>query len=504
MSTPAPITNVHQSSRLFSTKEDTQALKDSVLHELDSIRVPNPKGWRAPDLAPAQERALRHIGKDGPTQQPTGDHALDDAQARRQVLFHRAIDTPMSPYEITQLRGGKHFKKYEPLALNSPEYTALLKRTFDEVFRSNELTLDDTTNERIRAGWRIVREMARSKRLIQLDEPLLTAIFTRTPTALDMWTMPTEVPTLNQSFEYLGKPDTTANPIYLQLCADALRLKSDYWPWAQAEITTTTEAPDPDDINPTDDPDDHYFDKTAPARFCPAPEPFVLRAGLPLLPPPVPLKFYDASGQITDLYDTRNDPGLKLYIRAVDTTADYLGIYHGSAKDPEAGRRGMMGLTNAQTCRIAFPTRMQMIAWEYILINQTLKLLVKHGGRITYNYLIEHYGFNHSEVNGVLRMTKKFAKELVNADRAEDRALMLLRCEDLMRRARNSMDHKAEQNAMKQMSMILGLTRTEEDETLSDFVQIVKTATEKRITTRNAFKLAAPKDDPAFDLRADD
>ncbi len=231
----------------------------------------------------------------------------------------------------------------------------------------------------------------------------------------------------------------------------------------------------------------------------------VVRAGLPLLPPPVPLKYYTADGMVNDVYDCYNDPNLQLYIRAVSTTAEYLGIWHGSKENEESGRRGMMGLASAQTVRIAFPTRMQLVAWEYILITKTLNRLISTGAQPTYNYLISQYGFNHSEVNGVLRMTKRFAKELVNADRAEDRALMLLRCENMMTRARHALDLKAEQNAMKQMSMILGLTRTEEDETLSDFVQIVKDTTNQRKALNVSKRIAGPAEviNPQFDLSED-
>lgn len=409
----------------------------------------------------------------------------------RQTLFTRAHDTAMSPAEIAALKAKDSLP--QNIDMGSEEYRVLVKDTFSELFRRDTLSLDDTTPDRIRAAWRIVREMARSKRLIALDEPLISGVFGATPTSLDMWTMPTECPEIGQTFEYLSKPDTTASAIYLQLAADALRLREDYWPWSLSEI-----------VSISGEQDDHY-DPDAKCHFLPPENPFTIRAGLPLLPPPVPLKYYDEQGMINDLYKTENDPCLNLYIRAVDSIADYLGIYNGSESQPESGRRGMMGLANANLCRLAFPTKMQLIAWEYLLITETLWQLTNKGAAYAFKWLMHKYGYNHIETNGILRMTKRFARDLVNAERAEDRAIMLLRCEQMMKRARGALDLKAEHNAMKQMSAILGLTRTEEDETLTDFVNVVKQATNQRIALKAAKRLATPKDnDPAFDLSADD
>lgn len=442
--------------------------------------LPRPNFQPKPPSDPSM--ALRTITLDG-----HGNH-LD-----RQTLYGRPHDTALTPAELCALR-----TKATPPALNinSPEYAALVRKTFAELFSRASINLDDTTAERVRCAYRIVREMARSKRLVAIDEPLISSVFAATPGSIDMWTMPTETPQIAGTHDYLTKPDTTASTAYLQLCADALRLREDYWPWS---ITNHIEPNDP-----ADDPDtaDHY-DPNATQHFTIPEQPITIRAGLPLLPPPVPLKFHTNTGEITDLYSPENDPGLYLYVRAVDTIADYLGVYYGSEADPESGRRGMIGLANAKLTRLAFPTRMQLISWEYLLITETLKCMTNKGVAHAHKWLQHKYGFNHIEVNGVLRMAKRFARDLVNAERAEDRAIMLLRCEEMMKRARGALDLKAEHNAMKQMSMILGLTRTEEDETLSDFVAVVKDATKKRMATNAARKMAAPKDDKLFDMTPD-
>lgn len=421
-----------------------------------------------------------------PATATTADHV------DRQTLFTRAHDTAMSPHEIAALKAKDGLP--QNIDMGTEEYKQLVKDTFSEIFKRDTLSLDDTTPDRIRAAWRIVREMARSKRLIGLDEPLISSVFSATPTSLDMWTMPTECPDVPSTFEYLSKPDTTASATYLQLAADALRLREDYWCWSLSEIVS---------MDHTDNPEE--YDPNAKCHFQPPENPFTIRAGLPLLPPPVPLKYYDDHGRINDLYKTENDPCLNLYIRAVDNIADYLGIYNGSESQPESGRRGMMGLASANICRLAFPTKMQLIAWEYLLITETLWQLTNKGAVYAFKWLMHKYGYNHIETNGILRMTKRFARDLVNAERAEDRAVMLLRCEQMMKRARGALDLKAEHNAMKQMSAILGLTRTEEDETLSDFVAVVKNQTNQRIAMKAAKRLASPKaNDPQFDLSLDD
>lgn len=446
----------------------------------------------------------------------------------------------MSPQEIAALRFHDYGRHDADPHVKKEQYTKLVSTTFHRAFQREQLSLEDTTSDRIRAAWRIIREMARSKRLVQADEPLISALFTATPTSLDMWTMPTENPRSNQSFEYLSKVDANANSTYLRICADALRLDKSYWPWAlfgHVEIPeiihdyndpteydrTDADTPMPEDAYaPAEEqaaqamniprpvhPDDPHAAPTASPDYPKPTDPYVRRAGLPLMPPPAPLKWHTLDGLVKDDYDPlHHDPGLRLYVQAVNTTAQYLGVHNGSVKDPDAGRNGLSGLTNCNLIRIAMPTRMQLIAWEYILITKTLDLLTKSGSVHAYKYLVHHYGFTQHEVTGLIYMARRFARDLIAAERAEDRAIMVLRCEEMMMRCRLGLDFKAEQNAMKQMSMILGLTRTEEDETLSDFVSVVKKATNERKqlahADRTALPLAHKKDGPAFDLTIDE
>ncbi len=391
----------------------------------------------------------------------------------RQTLFRKAKDTQLSPGEINELKN----KYTKPLELGTAEYDKYTEEFFKTIFKVDTESLEETTPHRIRCCWRIIREFARTKRMIGSDEPLISGIRSHMSASLDQWNMPSEIIALPDTVKYLTHPEAHTNPSLLQCFSDSLRLRQEFWPWVLNNQMHNQNT----ELNENAE----YFDPEA----CPTPndqgpseqsEPIITRPGLSLLPPPVPLRHITEDGRVSDKYDPDNDVNLRLYLKALGTTAEYLGIYNGTEKDHTCGLRGMQGLINTNTVRLAFPTKMQMIAWEYILLNQTLHSLVRWGGKITYNTLLKKHGLFHTEAHGMIKMAKRFARDLCNADRAEDRAIMLLRCEELQRRAILALDFKTENNAMKQMSQILGLTRTEDEDTLQDFVAIAKRQTANR------------------------
>jgi hypothetical protein len=169
-----------------------------------------------------------------------------------------------------------------------------------------------------------------------------------------------------------------------------------------------------------------------------------------------------------------------LFIEAVDTTAEWLGIFKGSEAHPREGISGMLGLCNEYTIRAAYATPEEMIAWEYILITETLDGIINKGTNKTYNTLLTHYGLTHTEASGTIKMARRFADNLCSTERIEDRALVLLRCEDMIHRSREACDANTEMKALKQMSAVLGLTRMEEEESLAELVRVSQKVTVER------------------------
>lgn len=386
-----------------------------------------------------------------------------------QTLHTRPLERHLTPGEVAAL-------KHPPKPLTPTEYTRLCHETFKQVFAHEApQNYEATTTERVRCAWRIVREMARTKKLLEYDEPMIEHLANTPKNILCKFNMPTEIISIPETLNYVQFGDSMVNQLLLQLYNEALNLKQQYWAWCFIK-NTAIHVPDTEHAFEIGD---EYFNETQTPPTPPIPE-TVARPGLGLLPPPVPLYHYDNEWKIQNTYDPYKDPGLLMYIRAVGYTADYLGIWQGSMEDPELGRKGMWGMTSPITCRLVFPTKMQIMAWEYLLIIETLNTLAKYGSKEAYLRIKQKYGLQHMEAHGVLKMTQRFAKKLMETDREEARAIMLMRCEEQMRRSRAALDLKAEMNTLKQMSAIMGLTRTEADESMEDFVNIVKATTNER------------------------
>lgn len=388
----------------------------------------------------------------------------------REVLYNRPQERPLSPGEAEAL-------KTTPQPLTPEQYTALCKKTFTEAFRQHLLpnNFDATTTERVRCAWRLTREMARSRRLLSHDEPMIEGLTTQTKAALCKWNMPEYTEQANFSNdERFG--NTNVNQLLVQLYRDALKLKPQYWIWC-----FTSHAPLRNiEVDHLAEIGQEYFEDT------PTPEPIqelpqtTARPGLALMPPPVPLMHYDDDWQISPEYTPHDDPALNLYIAAVGYTADYLGVWSGSIEDKELGSRGMIGMTNPHTIRLAFPTRLQIMSWEYILITETLDTLIKRGTHNAYENIVAKYGLTHVEAHGLIKMAQRFAKNLMTSEREEQRAIMLLRCEEQINRSKDACDLNSEMKITKMMAMLMGLTRTEAEDDISEFAEIVKAATNER------------------------
>lgn len=392
----------------------------------------------------------------------------------RQVLYTRPQDRPLTPGDAEAL-------KTTATPMTPEQYTHLCKTTFTEAFRQHMLpdNFDATTTERVRCAWRITREMARTKRLLAHDEPMIESLTTQTKTALCKWNMPEHTgPGLHDSEDRFG--NTNVNQLLTRLYADAMRLRPQYWIWCFTNHAPVVNA----EVDHVTEVGEEYFD---PQPHTPAPqEPTqeipqtISRAGLALMPPPVPLIHYDDNWQISPEYSPHDDPALSLYIAAVGYTADYLGVWAGSLSDKELGSRGMLGMTNPHTIRLAFPTRLQIMSWEYILIMETLDMLISRGTHTAYKHLTDKYGLTHIESHGLIKMTQRFAKNLMTSEREEQRAMMLLRCEEQVNRAKDACDLNSELKIVKMMAMLMGLTRTEAEDDISEFAEIVKAATNER------------------------
>lgn len=127
------------------------------------------------------------------------------------------------------------------------------------------------------------------------------------------------------------------------------------------------------------------------------------------------------------------------------------------------------------------PTSDEVEQFEELLVYETLDLLVQHGTRRTINHLMEPdvetggsgLALTRPEAQRLIRITRGLGEELAGGSVEEHRTLMVARLENMAERCRDSLDYQGEMRAYKEMSRILGLTRSEPNDDMKNLVAIV-------------------------------
>lgn len=121
-----------------------------------------------------------------------------------------------------------------------------------------------------------------------------------------------------------------------------------------------------------------------------------------------------------------------------------------------------------------WPTREQLVIYEESVVEETFDVLIKKGTRDALALLVESYGLSSKEALGTVKISKARAKRILETDIDEERAVMLLRLEDLRERAKVALDLRSEMNALKAIAIVQGFGRAEPEDALADFTRVVK------------------------------
>lgn len=349
------------------------------------------------------------------------------------------LDTDPSAYEfekITDHNGNVTLRRRSPAEVEEAVRISL----FSRAFRDEHLSLDDLTPHRIRAAYRIVRELARLKNLVLPDETLAEAL-RGDKKNVDPWAVP-------------ERWELTANK----------RLAADMWPECIDMIVASERIPVEDQVHRWD------FEKNID----------VPHPGVGLLPPPVPPRWLTDDGQVVEAYNPDLDLGLRNYVNIIGAVSKRLYIEQGTEFDPHTGRYGLIGLLNLDMCRLCFPTRLQIITWEQVLIEETLELLVSSSIVNTRKTLNRRYGFVSNEIQVLVRLANQLAVRLTEGDIENARGLMVLRLEEYMRRAKDGLDLRAEMSALKQLTIVQGLSAEQPDDFLAKMIDSVRAIGQER------------------------
>lgn len=356
------------------------------------------------------------------------------------VLNPADVDLPVSDWVYN-----------EEKELSADERWQLAWTSLCRQFEIERMSMEDTLPWRIRVAYRITRELARLKGLVSDDEPLAAAL-TPSRDCVDPWTYPTE-----ERYPPPGRP--AQNAIAREALATLRRAREDL------ELVD----------QPCKFPVAHS-DETEPQLLG--------RGGLALLPPEVPWRWRDPdTHEVIDTYDESYDPMLQQWVHLVEVIAGYMQIERGSEEDPDLGRLGLLGLVEPETVRMLWPSRLQIIYWEEQLIQETLRLLVDKGTPQTKQALKDKHGLTEAETRVLVKLAFQLARDNTDVEVEEQRAVMVLRLEEFVRRSREAMELRAELAALKQLSIVQGLSKTDPEDSMHVFGSIVKKFDEIDIKT---------------------
>lgn len=297
------------------------------------------------------------------------------------------------------------------------------------MLETGSLTLADTKGYRTRTAYRLIRQMARIRGLLEGFDMLQTALNLRPDeTGMSLWHTP--LPLVETHF-------LTGNR------------------GIRAVLSGVSET------------GDEYTYRT--------PGGFMRFRGATTLPPPVPDRFYSQrnpsviwkerlSRKVPSGYSPKEDMPLILYCEAMTMLSEQLGIRRGSPREPWAGEYGLAGLLNPYTARIAWPTRDELVLYEEEFLLKVFDKLCLVSVRATENWLQQFFGLSRLEALDIAKTALAIGAVLYSEGAEEMRSLEIKRLDALEDKCDTASDPRAQIAAKRLRLQALGLTRNEEGE----------------------------------------
>jgi len=121
-----------------------------------------------------------------------------------------------------------------------------------------------------------------------------------------------------------------------------------------------------------------------------------------------------------------------------------------------------------------WPDLYRLQEYEIHLVGEVLDILLDKGTRNAKDHLREVLSLRDHEINNVIRLAKIESRRRMEHDIEEERAILSMRLEDLIHRAREALDMRVELGAIKQLAIVQGVTRAEPDDAMSEFANVIR------------------------------
>lgn len=116
----------------------------------------------------------------------------------------------------------------------------------------------------------------------------------------------------------------------------------------------------------------------------------------------------------------------------------------------------------------------QLYALEELMVDQAQRVLFRHGERGVMDHFREKYGLSRRECLGLVRLARADALQYGRSSVEDDRALMVAMLKNYTDRARETMNMGDEIRALRELARVQGLTRTEPEDKMSEFLGVVR------------------------------
>lgn len=202
---------------------------------------------------------------------------------------------------------------------------------------------------------------------------------------------------------------------------------------------------------------------------------FAMQTGLSLLPP--------------------GDERIEDWCKAFDTVAHDLS-FHRAPHGPDV----LAILAQPEHAQLVTFTAQNVMELEELLVEETVRVMVRHGERPLIDHMRERYGLTRREAQALIRLGRADALKSNRSTVEDDRAMMVAMLKDALARARETMNMADQTRLLKELARVQGLTRSEPEDIGREFLGIVRSVgarqeTDHRLPSGVADALAADLDD---------
>jgi hypothetical protein len=182
-------------------------------------------------------------------------------------------------------------------------------------------------------------------------------------------------------------------------------------------------------------------------------------------------------GATSALYQAVSGEGIALlptreparWCAAFEVVAEDLGLRRGP-RGPDVVRV----LSDPAIASLVPVAHKAVVRLEDLMVDQAQRVLFRHGERGVMDHFRDTYGLSRRECLGLVRLARADALQYGRSSVEDDRALMVAQLKDFADRARDAMNMGDEIRALRELARVQGLTRTEPEDKMSEFLGVVR------------------------------